>query len=192
MKKAYRILIGVLEIVVILHVIIVTAILLSKNKYGYTQFGDCVISTVSHVDAKEMKSVKKGDLLIVHHKKNIKKGDTIYYYVVNEEAYLIRSDIVSNVETDNYNSIYTIGKNGMDVASSRVLGKDKITFHHLGSVLDVVESRPGFLFLVLLPIILVFIYQVYELIKVFKEERSKEEKEEEEEAPKEAKKKKKR
>ena len=38
----------------------------------------------------------------------------------------------------------------------------------MGKVLDVLESRFGFLFFVLLPIMIVFIYQVYQFIIVLK------------------------
>ena len=66
------------------------------------------------------------------------------------------------------------------VASNRVLGKYTTTYSGLGRVLDVLESRLGFLFLVLLPIMLVFIYQVYQFIIVLKYD----EVEDEEEKPK--------
>ncbi|MBR3211462.1 MAG: hypothetical protein IKF71_05965 [Bacilli bacterium] len=177
MKKVWRILWGVLECIIIVVTIMMTAVLLSKNKYGYTQFGNYTISTIDRLDSKEMKGLKAGDLLIVHNKNDIKKGDVIYYYVVNDESYLIRSDSVAEVETDNYNSIYTIDNEGMMlVSSNRVLGKDTIVCHKLGSLLDTLESRLGFLFLVLLPVIVIFIYQVFELVKVFNDEVDKAEK----------------
>ena len=52
------------------------------------------------------------------------------------------------------------------LASERVLGKYANLYPTIGGILEVVESRIGFLFLVLLPIMIVFIYQVYEFIVV--------------------------
>lgn len=172
MKKFFRFVWGIFEFIVIIYVILMTAILLSKNKYGYTQFGNYTISTIDLVDERAMQEVKAGDLIIIRNGNDIKEGDIIYYYVVYDESYLIQSDPVLNVETDNYSSIYTIDHDGeMTVASSRVLGKERTIYHKWGSILDILESRLGFLFLVLLPILVIFIYQIYELIMIFKYEK---------------------
>ena len=85
--------------------------------------------------------------------------------------------------------LYILLRNGekVTIAHTRVLGKYSTTYANLGTVLDVLESRVGFLFLVLLPIMIVFIYQVYEFIMILryedvdKEERKKIREEEEEE-----------
>lgn len=181
MKKFFRFVWGIFEFVVILYVIVMTAILLSKNKFGYTQFGNYTMSTIDLVDERAMQDVKAGDLLIVRNSNNIKEGDIIYYYVVYEEEYLIQSDPVVNVETDNFNSIYTIKPDDKEltIASSRVLGKERTIYHKLGSILDILESRLGFLLLVLLPILVIFIYQIYELVMIFKYEKVDDEEEEE-------------
>ena len=187
MKKFLRFVWSIVEFVVIVYVIIMTAILLSKNKYGYTQFGNVTLSTIDLTDERAIDGVKSGDLLIVRNSNDIKEGDVIYYYVVYGDSYLIQSDPVKKVESDRYNSMYTIERNGsMTIASNRVLGKNRAIYHNLGAILDILESRLGFLFLVLLPILVIFIFQVYELVMIFKYQKvdgADEEEEKKEEKP---------
>ena len=167
MKKVLRFVWSVVEFVIILFVILMTSILLNKNKYGYTQFGKYTISSVDLVSERGIKNAKEGDLLIVKNSNDIKKGDVIYYYVVYNESYVIQSDAVMDVESDDFSSVYTIERGGvMTIASSRVLGKDAKVYPFFGSVLAVLESKLGFLFLVLLPVLIIFIYQVYELVMI--------------------------
>lgn len=175
MKKVLHFIWSIMQFLIIVYVVLATAILLNKNKYGYTQFGNYTISSIKLADEREIDKVQAGDLLIVHNNTNIKKGDTIYYYVVYGEKYLIHSDSVLSIEKDDYNSVYTIDQEeSFTIASSRVLGKKGIIIPKLGAILNVVESRPGFLFLVLLPIFVVFVYQVYELVLIFRYEKMEE------------------
>ena len=172
MKKLLRFIWSIVEVIIIVYVIVMTAVLLSKNKYGYTQFGSYTIDSIDLVEEKSIEGVKNGDLLIVKNGNDIKVGDMIYYYVVYNESYIIRTSYVIGVETDNYSAIYTIDQNNnMTVAGNRVVGKEAAIKHNLGTVLNILESRLGFLFLVLLPILVIFIYQIYELFVIFKYEK---------------------
>ncbi|MBP5678874.1 MAG: hypothetical protein J6X28_03505 [Bacilli bacterium] len=171
MKKVLHFIWSVLEFIIIIYVIVMTSVLLSKNKYGYTQFGTYTISSVNLVSERGMAGAQAGDLLIVKNTNKIKVGDLIYYYVVYNESYMIQSDKVVRMESDDYSALYTIDHDGeLNIASNRVLGKDAKIYHHMGSVLDVLESKLGFLFLVLLPILVIFIYQIYELVMIFRYE----------------------
>lgn len=172
MRKVLRWIWSILEVVVILYVIVITAFILCRNKYGYTQIGDYTFDNVSLLDERNIEDTKKGDLLVVKNSNDIKVGDRIYYYAAYNETYIIRSDYVIDLQSDDYSSLYTIEKNGekITISSMRVLGKYSNTYATIGGILEVLESRMGFLFLVLLPIMIVFIYQVYEFIVIVRYE----------------------
>jgi len=172
MKKVLRFLWSIVEIVVIAYVIVITAFVLCKNKFGYTQFGDYTFDNVTLLDERNIEDVKKGDLLVVENTNDVEKGDRIYYYAAYNEAYVVRSDYVVEIQKDDYSSLYTIQRGGEDVtvSSTRVLGKYSTVYHKIGGILELLESRVGFLFLVLLPIMIVFIYQVYEFITILRYE----------------------
>ncbi len=172
MKKFFHFVWSILEIIIIIYVIVMTSVLLSKNKYGFTQFWDYTICTIDLFDERGIDGVKAGDLLIVKNSNDINKGDVIYYYVVYNESYVVQNAPVTDVETDKYSSVYTIKSDdgALKIASNRVLGKEIKVYHKFGKALDLLESKLGFLFLVLLPILVIFIYQVYDLIMIFRYE----------------------
>ena len=158
------------EVLIIIYVVLVTMFVLCKNKYGYTQFGDYSFANIDLIAEKNVKDTKKGDLLVVKNSNDIHKGDLIYYYAVLNDKYIVRSAVVTDVKEDNYSALYTVSLSNttINVASSRVLGKYSTVYNNLGSILSVFESRVGFILLVLLPIMVVFIYQVYEFIIMLK------------------------
>ena len=158
------------EVLIIIYVVLVTMFVLCKNKYGYTQFGDYSFANIDLIAEKNVKDTKKGDLLVVKNSNDIHKGDLIYYYAVLNDKYIVRSAVVTDVKEDDYSALYTVSLSNttINVASSRVLGKYSTVYNNLGSILSVLESRVGFLLLVLLPIMVVFIYQVYEFIIMLK------------------------
>ena len=172
MKKVLRGLWSVCEVIIIFYVIVVTAFILCKNKYGYTQIGDYTFDNVSLIDARNIEDADKGDLLIVRNSNNVHVGDRIYYYAAYNESYIVRSDYVVSMESDDFSALYTIQRNGENtvVPSSRLLGKYSTVYKKVGGILEVLESRIGFLFLVLLPIMIVFIYQVYEFVVILRYE----------------------
>lgn len=170
-KKVWNVVWSIIEFVIIVYVICMTSILLSKNKFGYTQFGKTTMVNIDMLGEKKIDGVKEGDLLLVKNTNDIKVGDLIYYIAVYDEAYIVRTDKVTDITTDDISSIYTIDRDGLTTLSrSRVLGRDAKVYHKIGGILNVIESRIGFLFLVLLPILIIFIYQVYEFIVIIKYE----------------------
>ena len=170
MKKVFGWIWRVVEVLIIVYVIVITSFILSRNKYNYTQFGDYTLVNIDLLAEKNINGVKSGDLLIVKNSNDIDKGDVIYYYAVREDNYIVKSNPVIDIKSDNYSSLYTVGDSDNNtIASTRVLGKYTSIYHGLGSLLAVLESKFGFLFLVLLPIMVVFIYQIYEFILIIKE-----------------------
>ena len=178
MKKFLRWVWSFLEFIIIIYVIVLTSFLLCRNKYGYTQFGNYTFNNVSLLDEKNIANAKNGDLLIVKNSNDIHKGDVIYYYAVYNESYIIKSSPVLDIQSDDYSYLYSVDDSGaVSITGTKVIGKYANTYAHLGTVLDILESRLGFLFGVLLPIMIVFIYQVYEFFVIIRYERVEEAKE---------------
>lgn len=156
------------EILIIIYVIFITSCILCRNKFGYTQFGDMTFITVNDNNAKFIQNSESGDLLIVKGQQTgLNAGDLIYYYVTVDEKYVVRTGVIESKTEDDYSALYVLNdEDKTSVASNRVIGK-YVSFHKdKGKILDVLESRIGFLFLVLLPILIVFIYQIYQLVIV--------------------------
>lgn len=156
------------EVLIIIYVIFITSCILCRNKFGYTQFSNMTFVTVNDSNAKFIQGSNVGDLLIIKDQQSdINEGDLIYYYLTIDEKYVVRNGIVGSKTEDDYSALYVLNdEKKTSVASNRVIGKYVSTHPGKGSILEVLESRIGFLFLVLLPILIVFIYQVYQLVVV--------------------------
>lgn len=173
LKRILKWLWELLEVVIIIYVIFITSCILSRNKYGYTEFFEkYTFVTVNENNQKLLPTHNPGDLLIVKNQKfDINKGDLIYYYITVDEEYVVKSGVVESKVEDDVSALYILNDSDKtSVPSNRVLGKYVSTYPGKGDILETLESRIGFLFLVLLPILIVFIYQVYQLVVVAKYE----------------------
>ena len=163
-----------LEVFIIIYVIILTSFILHRNLYGFTQFGNYTFVNVSIWDIRSILNVKKNDLLIIKNNNNnsIKENDLIYYYYVYNDRYVVRSNqvvnIVDGIETTSYQVNDSVESY---IPKNRVIGTSAFKIGLLGGILSVLESRYGFIFLVLIPIIFVFGYQLYDFIITIKFER---------------------
>lgn len=173
MKKALRkigsILWTFLEAVIIVYVICITMVILLRNKFGYTQIEKLTFVTMQEDTYEYIDKAKEGDLLVVKSSKKIEVGDVIYYYININNQYVVKSGAVREVTQGETTALYILNDDiGTTVASTKVLGKESNLYPTWGTVLDILTSRFGFLFLVLLPIMIVFIYQIYEFVMVLK------------------------
>ena len=161
------------ETLIIIYAIFITTCILFRNKYGYTDFFDkYTFVTINENSQRFLPNHDAGDLLIIKNQQfSIVEGDVIYYYATINDEYVVRSGVVNSVTGDEISALYVLAdEDKTSVSNTRVVGK-KVSVHPgKGAILDVLESRVGFLFLVLLPILIVFIYQVYQLVIVAKYE----------------------
>lgn len=174
MKKVGKIILKSVEVLIILYVIMISTVLLCRNKYGYTQFGDKTIVTMGQKDTKYLKEFDKKDLIVL---KSVdfdetKVGEEVYYYAIENENYIIKKGKISDKSGEASNAIYTIEQSDTkDVSNDKVLGKLDKVYSNLGQVLFFLSSRIGFLIFVLLPILVLFIYEIYDFIMEIKFEK---------------------
>ena len=148
MKKVFKIVWNVVQVLIIIYAILVISFMLMSNKYGYSEFGKYVLN----VDNDEFVVLKKTD--------DIKNGDMIYYYSVVNEKYKI---VFSNINSINDDKTYSLD-NGEKILKSKIIGKSCRKVPVIGFILNRVKGQVGFLVFVLLPILIVFIYHIYKFI----------------------------
>ena len=199
MKKIGSWILGIIEAVIIAYVIFLTGCLLFVNEFGHTQFGKYTLIEVNKGQATLLDNVEEGDLLVIKDGSDIVKGNIIYYYSVINEQYFVKKAMVTEIKDDGFGAMYSIdvanqGETAV-VNDKKVIGNYVSIHRGLGKILTVLESKIGFLFLVLLPMMCIFIYHVYSFIIILKFEKAEPEEEievlEEEKPKKKAKKKKK-
>ena len=177
MKSGLRLFFDILEVVIVIYVVFITSCILFKNRYGFTQFGDYTFIPVVNDNEKYIKDVNKGDLLIAKKVDKVSLSESIYFYTSENRNYIVREGKVTRVPMGDGDTLYDITVEMLDksvdttVSGSKIVGKKSTLLPLLGSVLTFLESRTGFLLCVLLPIVIVFLYQIYEFISVVRYER---------------------
>ena len=153
---------NVVEVVIIVYVVMMTILFLNKNSYGFTEVGKYVFANYDS----SLTNMNEYKLLIIKKSKELKDGDLVYYYSINKEKYIVEDDTLV-IKNDEYYLDDVL------VERERIIGSKATEVPVIGRFLMVIESKIGFILLVLLPILLVFIYQVYEFVIDSKEERKK-------------------
>lgn len=172
------------NVIVIMYVIIavfVTVCLLSYNQYKVTEFGNSSLVIIS--DNNLEPQFNNGDLVIVNKKDKIKVGeDAFFYNTYSKEMEVTLGKIVAEEKISETEKTYTLEGN-MPISSEYVIGPASTAskIGVVGGILGVLESKWGFLFIIVFPSLLAFIYElgvvISEIIKS-KKENGKEAKEE--------------
>ena len=164
MKKVLKVLLWIIGICYFTVIIAVTACLLCYNQYKVTEMFDRSFIMID--DNSDM--YQDGDLVLF--KKNelneINKNDVIFFYEVTNGVQSIKYGTVTEilpVSTDE--RTFTINNNH-DISSDSLIGKTETAkvYPKLGKILTVLESRFGFLLLVILPTLILFLYELYLVI----------------------------
>lgn len=147
-------------------VIVMTGLLLYFNDFGVTVFGKKSLVIIREELASE--DYKRGQLVIVENRKlkEVKAGDKVFAYKVLEGGKVtIEYGTVGEVTVGRTaKESYVTFENGDAYQEQYFIGYGTKTYNKVGTYLSVLESRWGFLFIILVPCFLVFIYQIYALI----------------------------
>lgn len=157
-----KILIGIVGTAYFLFALAMTILLLNYNDYGVTQFANK--SLIIMTDNVASENYKKGDLVIVESKKadQIKTGQEVFTYRIDSKGIpMIQIGKVGEVYVED-NAIAF--ENGETYSMEFVAGIGTKSYEGLGTALSIIESQWGFLFIVLVPCFLIFIYEIYSLI----------------------------
>jgi len=160
MKKFIR------NVIITLYVIIaifVTICLLSYNQHKVTVLGSYALVIIDNNELEP--EYNKGDLAIVDGSKSIEIGDMVFIYNTRakdfEVAYVKVEDKEKVTEKE---TTYTLEGN-QKISSEYVIGSSKNTTSvaNAGTVLGILESKWGFLILVVFPALMAFLYQFIEV-----------------------------
>lgn len=162
LKLIKKILFTIIGVSYYVFALCMTILLLNYNDYNVTQFGEKSLVIINDDISRE--EYTKGDLVIVDSVKirELNKGDTLFAYKVDKKGNV-------NLEVGNVGEIYLEEEafsfeNGETYSMEFAAGKPGKVYEEIGTFLSIVESKWGFLFIVLVPCFLIFIYEVYALI----------------------------
>ena len=160
MKKVLKEVIFAIYIIV---AILVTMCLLSYNSFKVSEFGSKTSKTLVIVkNERQTPGFNNGDLIIVDKNEPILTGRDVFYYTTEDRKVVIETAKVNNIEkvTESQKTYELEGK--LKISSDYVIGSTENVevLPKVGKILEVLESKWGFLFLIILPVLLAFIYQI--------------------------------
>lgn len=178
MKKVAKVIGYILFSIWLVIALFTTACLLSYNDFKVTTFGK---TSLIIIDDDELEpDFKEGDLLVVKRNSDAKIniGDKVFYYNTSKDSdTTIFTDVVQEKEEVN-KSETTFVLNGAKVSGDYVIGtfNNAKSYHGFGTILGVLTSKWGFMFLVIFPTLFGTIYEIVRIIEYVKS--NKEEKDE--------------
>lgn len=135
-------------------IIILTVCLFTINPFKGSKIGNRTIISLSN----NLKSYKKGSLLIVT-KEKIKVGDNILYYDTSKGKKSLKITNVKKIINTNQTETTYVVKNNLFLSDEYVLGTDKTikSIPFLGYIYSILISSIGYLIVVIMPITTYFI-----------------------------------
>lgn len=171
LKVIKKVILSILAVAFFSFVLLMTIMLLNRNEYGITKIDNTSFVIISDdisslsKDAGGTEKYKKGDLVLVKAKRleDIKENDELFAYRIEQSGKVVIIDL-GKVGEKNETEKNVSFANGNTYSMDFVIGEASETRPGIGSFLSLVLSQWGFLFMILLPSFLIFIYQLYALI----------------------------
>lgn len=164
MKKVLQILGGIIVVVYVVIIVIVTTLLLGYNQYKVTQFNNKSLIIINEKSAK----YQNGDLAIFTKPNNdlVKINDEVFFYDVSNGEVTINLGVVTKKDKINDTETTFTINGSHELSSSMLIGKcsDAKIYSKLGAILRVLESKFGYLLIVILPTLILFLYEIYRVI----------------------------
>lgn len=156
MKKFKHILIGIYLFIAIL----LTLTLLAYNDFKVTEIGPYTLLIMK--DDELAPEFNDGDLLIVNKNDEVLTGRKAFFYDTSNEKIEIKLGTVEAAERINKDEITYTLEGERKISSEYVLGPANTTevIPTLGKVLGVLQSKWGFLFLIVFPALILVINQI--------------------------------
>lgn len=184
MKKVGKFIANTLIVIYAIIAISVTILLLSYNDYQVSVIGDYTFILVTDEELED-NGYPEGSLVLVKETKakNINKGDYVFLYrnISSTQFEIKHAQVLEKDATrGEYATQYILDGNAI-VDHKDIIGstKDIKVIPHLGTILSILQSRYGYLFLIVVVSFIAFLYEIYELIMEIKYGEREEDEEEE-------------
>lgn len=155
-KKILNILFSVYIVVAIF----VTVTLLSYNEFKVTEFGDTSLVVIS--DNGFAPDFNKGDLVIINRGDPILTGRKAFFYDTYNEKIEVKLGVIEEAEKiTSSETTYTL-EGERKISGEYILGPANTAeiIPKVGTILGILQSKWGFLFLIVLPALLAFVNQI--------------------------------
>lgn len=168
-----------LMVIIIVCAIGVTLISLTSDNNNVSKIGKYIPLNVM-TDSMEP-TIMEGDFIVMEEvdPESLEVGDVISFFATEQDQVIIKTHRIVEIDTSSgFKSFTTRGDNNevndtVPVFSNDIVGKwNDVKLTKVGKVLDFVSSKTGFLICIVLPLLILFVYQIYRFIVVIMEEKA--------------------
>ncbi len=173
-KKVLKIVIGIVVCLYLILIIFTTGFLLNRNDYGVSKFlGKSILLVGDSLN----EEYKKDTILFIESvsDEKINEGDKVFFYDTYSTEHKIKYLEVARKEKetkDTETAFYIKDKDGANskISAQYILGTKESThaYSFFGKIVSIFQSKWGFLFLVVFPLFVAFLYEIYAIYKEFK------------------------
>ena len=169
MKKFLKILLWIISIIYFLIVILVSILVIKENEYGITTFGNNYYVIINENSENDV--YKNGNLVIVENKKidELKESEEVFLYKSNSNNEVnIKIGKIKDINLES-NPKYIIVDNDIGFyREDSILGIYKNQYNNIGKIINFLEKKWIFLFLLIVPTIVILIFELFFIIKKLK------------------------
>jgi hypothetical protein len=166
MEILKKIITGIFAVIFFAFVIAMTILLLTRNEFGVTQIDKTSMIIIR--DEISSDNYTKGDIVLVKEYKidKLEIGDEVFVYQVDSDgSATVDLGFIGEIhDVDDNTDDAIVFENGATYSIEFVIGKTDQVYPKVGNYLSIINSRWGFLFIILIPSFLIFIYSLYTLI----------------------------
>lgn len=168
-----------LMLIVIVFAIGVTLISLNSGDNNVSKIGKYIPLNVKTNSMEP--TIDEGDFIVVEecNVNELQVGDVISFLATEQDTVIVKTHRIVSIDNSTKDkSFITRGDNNevndnIPVFPSDVVGKwEGVRLAKVGTVLDFVSSQYGFLICIVLPLLILFVYQIYRFIVVIIEEKN--------------------
>lgn len=172
MEKVMSFIKGLLVFVWAIIAIITTMLLISYNDFSVSEIGDFSLFIVDNERLEP--DYFKHDIVIVEKVAENKYSvdDYAFFYLSNPiDEVFINYGQISNIEAaDHAADTYYFGNDAVSYENMMGPAKGAIVIPKIGLLLSILESRWGFMFLIILPTLFAIVYEIYSIVEEVKAE----------------------
>ena len=111
--------------------------------------------------------------MVVKKSNDYNKGDYVFYYDTYAAKVTVKYAKIENVKTINDDEKEIQLENDLILSSENILGKKQntTTYKTLGAVFNALTSKWGYLFIIIFPMLIAFVYEIYAIFKEIKKKK---------------------
>ena len=174
MKKVFivirNIILGIILFVYLGFIIIISTLLLNRNEYGISQFGDKALILITEPVSNP--KYEKGNLVIVEETKisKLNIGDEVFIYKTDKKTKTVKVIVakVGKINTEATSPYIVLANDGTAWGEDFIAGKAINTYKTIGGILSFIESKWIFFCLLIVPCFFILLYEIHLVIITIK------------------------